>query len=171
MMPMNPEETAHERTTYEVGFLIVPSVAEEALGAEVGRIRETIERASGAIVGEGYPSLRGLHYAMAQRRQGAKQNVDQAYFGYVKFTLEPERAVTVKADIEKIDTILRSLLIIAGKENPIMPKRAPRISAGQASGTHTATPLDAAAKRSLTAEDEVEIIKGIEELLAEKPAP
>ncbi len=168
MVPMNdpemvdsPTDEANGRKTYEVGFLIVPSVAEESLGAEVGRIRDAVERFGGAIVGEGYPSLRALHYEIAHRRQGSKQMHNQAYFGYVKFTLEPEQALAVKTDIEKIETVLRFLFIIAGKENPIMAKRPPR-------SVHVATPVDTASKRSLTAEDEAEISKGIEELLTEE---
>lgn len=148
--------------TYEVGFLLTPSVAEESLGVEMTRIRDEIEKAKGAIVGEGYPALRPLSYPIAYRAGGAKQQLQQAYFGYVKFTLAPEDVVTVKAGLEKIDTLVRFLIMIAGKENPAPVRRVPQTA------VRTATPVDAAEKRSLTEADEVEISKGIEELLTEE---
>jgi len=148
--------------TYEVGFLLTPSVAEESLGAEMTRIRDEIEKAKGAIVGEGYPALRPLSYPVAYRAGGAKQQLQQAYFGYVKFTLSPEDVVAVKAGLEKIDTLVRFLIMAAGKENPAPVRRVPQTA------VRTATPVDAAEKRSLTEADEVEISKGIEELLTEE---
>ena len=153
---------ADERKTYEVGFLLTPSLSEESLGVELARIRDEIEKAKGAIVGEGYPALRPLSYPIAYRVGGVKQQLQQAYFGYIKFTLVPEEVLTVKAGLEKVETLVRFLIMIAGKENPAPIRRVPQMAA------RAGAPVDAAEKRSLTEADEAEIMNGIEELLTEE---
>ncbi len=152
----------NERTTYEVGFLLTPSLSEESLGIEITHIRDEIEKADGAIVSEGYPTLRPLSYAIAYRAGGAKQQLQQAYFGYVKFTLVPEKVLAVKAGLEKIETLVRFLIMIAGKENPTPIRRVPQMAA------RPDATVDTTEKHSLTEADEAEITKGIEELLTEE---
>ena len=53
---------------------------------------------------------------MSKQVGARKYVVNEAWLGWVKFDLEAEKIEAVKAEIEKMDEILRSLLIKAPRE-------------------------------------------------------
>src|SRR3972149_2916483 len=52
---------------YEVGYHIIPTIAEENLEKVVGGIRATIEKAGGSFIAGGAPTLTKLAYPMEAR--------------------------------------------------------------------------------------------------------
>jgi ribosomal protein S6 len=51
---------------YEVGFHLIPTVAEEDLGALVTGVRDSIETAGGRMISDEYPKLMELAYPMVK---------------------------------------------------------------------------------------------------------
>jgi ribosomal protein S6 len=101
---------------YEVGYLILPSLAEEKLSTVVEKIKAAFERAGGKELDGEAPFLQDLAYTMSKTVGASRYVVNEAYLGWVKFELEPSKALEVKAELEKIDELLRFLLIKAPKE-------------------------------------------------------
>jgi hypothetical protein len=54
---------------YEVGYHIIPTVAEENIESIVSEIRSVIEKAGGSFIAEGAPSLIKLAYLDGRQRE------------------------------------------------------------------------------------------------------
>lgn len=147
---------------YEVGYLLVPSIVEEALGEEANAVRLAIEAAGGSVVGDGFPALRALAYPIRKGNREGGTTYNNAYFGFIRFEMLPQMALTLKLALEKNASLVRFLIMKTVKEMPT-PVRThePRREA--------ARPVEIAPveHKELTASDEAQIEKGIEELLTE----
>ena len=151
---------------YEVGYLLLPSITEEALGEEANTIRLAIEGAGGSVMGEGFPALRALAYPIRKGNREGGTTYTSAYFGFIRFEILPEKAPLLKQELEKNSSLLRFLLIKTIKEL-LMPART------HESRPHVVRSVEVAPveHKELTASDEAQIEKGIEELLVEETAP
>lgn len=146
---------------YELGFLLIPTIAEDALGTEVNALREAVEAEGGRIVSEGYPTLRPLAYPIATKDREGRTHYSNAYFGHLVMELLPERTLSLKARLDKSTTLLRFLIIHTYKEVP-QPVR-PRVERSVVSAESLAVD-----KKELSDLDKEQIEKGIEELLIEE---
>ena len=151
---------------YEVGFLLVPSIVEDALGEEVNTLRLAIEEMGGTVVGEGFPALRALAYPIRRGNREGGTTYTSAYFGFIRFEVIPEKAPLLKQAFEKNASLIRFLIMKTIKEL-LMPARThePR---SQAAHPVEVAPVE---HKELTASDEAQIEKGIEELLTETVIP
>lgn len=151
---------------YELGFLLLPSIVEDAVGEEANTVRLAIEEAGGTVVGEGFPALRALAYPIRKGNREGGTTYGSAYFGFIRFEMLPEKAASLKKALEKNNSLLRFLIMKTVKEL-LMPART------HESRAQVTRPVEAAPvpHQELTASDEAQIEKGIEELLVEEPAP
>lgn len=101
---------------YELGYLILPSIPEDGLPDVVNKIKSAIEKAGGKEVAGENPFKSELAYEMTKTIGASRYVVKEAYVGWVKFELEPAEALSLKASLEKIDEILRSLIIKVPRE-------------------------------------------------------
>jgi ribosomal protein S6 len=101
---------------YEVGYLILPSIAEEKLSDVVEKIKAVFAHSGGQELDGETPFLQPLAYTMAKTVGASRYVVNEAYLGWMKFELEPEKALEAKMALEKIDELLRFLLIKAPRE-------------------------------------------------------
>lgn len=108
---------------YEVGYLILPSVPEEHVAAEVQNVKNLVEKHGGAFVTEDFPKLRQLAYSMKKLINGRHLKFDKAYFGWVKFETNPVEVPALKAGLEKLENLLRFLLIETVRENTLHTPR------------------------------------------------
>ena len=121
---MEKEERQDKRTkVYELGFLLIPSIAEENLGGEVQNIKAAIEKYNGTFITEDFPKLRPLAYTMQKASNGSRGKFEKAYFGWIKFEIEPVNVGDLKSIFAKNDSILRSMIIETVRENTLMSQR------------------------------------------------
>lgn len=113
------EEDETSPKVYELGFLIIPSMAEEKLPELVSNIKGEAEKAGSIFISEEYPKLKSLSYTMFRTVDHKKQGFDQAYFGWFKFEAYSARIKELKESLEKNLNILRFLLINTVRENTI----------------------------------------------------
>jgi ribosomal protein S6 len=109
-------EDHKEAQVYELGYLVLPSVPEEGLEKVVSNIRSIIEKAGGKTLDGEDPVLDDLAYSMSKTIGARKYVVDEAYIGWMKFEAESSMIEAVKTGVEKIDEILRHLLIKVPRE-------------------------------------------------------
>ena len=113
---MNSDVIRIHMQIYELGYLILPSITEDKLSVVVGKIKEVISKVGGVeIDGEG-PFKHELAYPMSKTIGASRYLVTDAYLGWIKFELEPERTASIKTSIEEIEKVLRFLLIKAPRE-------------------------------------------------------
>ncbi len=156
-------ESDEELKVYELGYLIVPTVPEEHLGAEVQKLKEVITAKKGTFVSEDFPKLRTLAYTITKHVGGRNIKCDRAYFGWLKFSMPAENSELLKNDLDRNGNVLRYLHIKTVKESTLFT--------GRQFGSRTdAAPIQApkkVQKEELTETSMAQIDKEIEGLVIE----
>ncbi len=126
-MTKQSEKHQDERVQlYEVGCLVVPTVAEEQLPGVVEGIRKILKDNQAEVVFEGAPVLRDLAYEIAKASIGKKQNFERTYFGFVVFKATSEASLQLLIKLlVAIDKILRFIFIKTDEETAMAPKIVP----------------------------------------------
>lgn len=108
---------------YEIGFHIVPSISPDDVPREFGNVKAIIEKHGGIFISEEMPKLRPLAYPMFKIVGTKKEKCLEAYFGWIKFDSDSEAVKSIKTEVEKLDSILRILLVETVRENTfVQPK-------------------------------------------------
>lgn len=119
-----PEEQSNTRKgVYEVGFHMVPTIAEENLGEEVTALKDLLAGNGANFISEEYPRLMELAYEMTRSIANKKQKFSTGYFGWIKFECTSLEAKTIKELLDKNEKLIRYLLIKTVRENTMSPKR------------------------------------------------
>jgi ribosomal protein S6 len=117
------EGVSKDRVVYEVGYHIVPIVAENDLGVCVTAIRDAIEAVGGSMIADEYPRHMELSYPMVKIAANKRATHHSAYFGWMKFEVVPAGAKSLEAKLKADDTILRFILVKTARENTMVPKK------------------------------------------------
>ncbi len=105
-------EINDERRVYELGYHMVSTLTEEELLKEVDSLRGAISELGGNFITEGEPTLMDLAYTMYINEGGKNTAYDKAYFGWMKFDLDPAQISHLQKEvIDENKNILRHLLI------------------------------------------------------------
>ena len=110
-----------ESKIYEIGYHIVPLVAQDNVPAEATKLKFEIEKHKGTIISEETPKLRVLAYEIPKMVSGNKHNFDKAYFGWIKFEALGDAIGKIKEFLEHEENILRFLLIKTVRESTLAP--------------------------------------------------
>ncbi|RJQ32898.1 30S ribosomal protein S6 [Candidatus Parcubacteria bacterium] len=100
-----------DNKTYEINYLLSPLIPEDKVGEEVAVLRKAIEDKNSFIVGEDQVKMQKLAYPIAK--------YVNAYYGWFRFSSNPQTVSQIKSSFEKNDKILRAMLTEAAKDNPI----------------------------------------------------
>lgn len=122
---------------YEIGYLMVPSIAEENLGAEVTAFKDALTAKGVTFISDEYPRMMELAYEMSRSIMNKKQKFSYGYFGWVKFETTTEAAVVIKDMMDKNETFIRYIMIKTVRENTMSQKRAYKADGPRRKPTHT----------------------------------
>jgi ribosomal protein S6 len=109
-------DTKEDVTVYEAGFLILPSIPEDRLSSVVESMKKIITSIGGVEIDGEEPFKYPLAYTMSKTIGASRYVVSEAYLGWIKFELEPEKIATVKDGLEKMEEILRLLIVKAPRK-------------------------------------------------------
>ena len=113
---MSTTEDRKEKQVYELGYLILPSIAEESLSDVVNTLKGIISKVGGTELDSEMPIKIDLAYTMSKTAGARKYVVDDAYIGWVKFECEPNCISEVDTAIKQLDEVLRHLLVKTSRE-------------------------------------------------------
>jgi len=113
---MSTTEDHKEANVYELGYLVLPSVPGENIPQVVSNIVSIIEKVGAKTLDSENPGLEPLAYSMSKTVGARKYIVDEAYIGWIKFEIQPDLVEEIKSKVEKMEEILRLLLIKAPRE-------------------------------------------------------
>jgi len=116
-------EIEQETKVYEIGFHIVPTVAEDAVSTEFDAVKALITKEGGELIAEGAPELINLAYQISKTVKAVKSNYTKAYFAWVKFTLSPEAINKIKLALDESPVILRHLITNTVKESTLWSEK------------------------------------------------
>lgn len=121
------EKEEVKKGRYELGYLLLPSIAEAALAETLEKIKGVVKNAGGTVVFSNPPVSISLAYPMYRNEGGKNTEFTMAYFGFIHFDIQSRDIAQVKNEIEKMPAILRSLFISDPHEPiqaPILPAEA-----------------------------------------------
>lgn len=146
-----------EPNVYEVGYLLVPTIAEPQVADEVNVVKNAIESLQSLFIADGgTPELMTLAYPMDHVVANKHTLYESAYFGWVKFHARPEAVKELETALKGNKHLIRFMIIRTIKENTVLPKKF-----GTAPRKRDDAP--AAAAPALT---EAEIDKTVDELIS-----
>lgn len=108
---------------YEVSYLLNPSFEEGDVALEYGNFKELIASLGGEHISDEMPKKISLAYIMSKVIQNKKQNFDEAYFGWFKFAMDPEKVLDLKKKLDLDTKIIRFLIVKTVRENTIATKK------------------------------------------------
>lgn len=116
-------EKETKMTVYEVGYLLVPTIAEENVGGEVTNLKDMLSSNGAQFISDEFPKMMELAYQMSRDIANKKNKFTTGYFGWVKFELPTENALTVKGNLDRNESIIRYLMIKTVRESTMSTKR------------------------------------------------
>ncbi len=108
---------------YEVAYLFLPTISEDDTATAYGNLKELITSSGGEVISSDMPKMIGLSYTMYKVIQNVRNKFDNAYFGWIKFIIEPEKALELKKKLDLEENLLRFLMVKTVKENTISSRR------------------------------------------------
>ena len=114
---------AADAAHYELAFHVLPTVAEGEVADVFASLKSVIEKAGGTVTTQEEPKRFDLAYEIVKYLEGRNRKFTSAYFGWIRFTLEPAQLVEVTETLEGENRVLRHLLIRLNKmeeANPFM---------------------------------------------------
>lgn len=118
------ENEKEARTSvYEVGYLMVPTIAEENVGAEVTTFKDGLLEQGVTFISDEYPKMLELAYEMSRSVANKKQKFSYGYFGWVKFECTTTQARIIKEGLDKNEKLIRYLMIKTVRESTMSSKR------------------------------------------------
>jgi len=120
---VSEEEEIPQLSVYEVGYLMVPTIAEEGLGAEVTIFKDMLAENGAVFISDEYPKLLELAYEMSRSIDNKKQKFSYGYFGWVKFECSASQAKIIKDLLNKNEKLIRYLMVKTVRESTMSIKR------------------------------------------------
>lgn len=111
-------------SVYEIGYILVPSIAEENVGSAVTDIKDMLLANGATFIADEYPKMMELAYQMERSIANKKAKFTTGYFGWVKFEVDASVINTIKDIMDKNESVIRFLLIKTVRESTLAPKRA-----------------------------------------------
>ncbi len=105
---------------YELGFHFLPTIAEDDIAVQFSQLKSLIEKRGGEFIAEDFPKMIPLAYEISKTIKTLKKRFENAYFGWVKFTLKPEDIVELEKEVKAFDPILRYLVISTVRESTLV---------------------------------------------------
>lgn len=117
------QDEGTEARVYELGYHLVPALREEELPAEVSSLRSRIEALGGVFIADEFPRSIPLAYTMFRSSGGRRERFNTAYFGWVKFEMDPSSAEKLAKELRGEKKLVRFIVIKTVRENTMIPKR------------------------------------------------
>lgn len=100
-----------ELAVYEIGYLVLPSIPEDKLSLVTDSIRKVITKEGGIEIDAEEPFKEELAYPMSKTTGTSRYVLTDAYLGWIKFETERAHAQTIRAGVEKIEEVIRFLVL------------------------------------------------------------
>lgn len=161
------------KKVYEIGYWLVPLIAEEGVPAKVEEVKDMLTKFGAALVSEEAPKMQAIAYNIKKVIKDERHTFSNGYFGWVKFEVDGENAVAISKWFKENDAIIRHLMITTVREDTRAPKK---LQTARGEGEPTTKPgVGAAGAKKNTQEgekpaepmNEEELDKTIEELVVE----
>ncbi len=119
----NMDEKEVDARVYEVGYLLVPTLEQGNIGAVYSGLKDLVVSFGGELIADDMPRLIPLAYTMLKVVQNVRSKWSTAYFGWVKFYMNPAQVIALKKKLDFDPNVIRFLVLKTVKENTLAIKR------------------------------------------------
>lgn len=148
-------DTENDVRIYELGYWIVPSIAESAIEDQVTELKNQLTLKGSVIISEETAYLREIAYEMCKVINNQNHYFNEGYFGWIKFEMDPAHAETLRKELELDPTIIRSLITQTVRENTVYTKRPASVKRDDEEGDMTDDTQESEAVKEVSAAEEV----------------
>ncbi len=121
-MTNNKEQEAPEGVrVYELAFHLVPTISDSEVAVQFSHLKALVEKRKGAFISEQAPALMKLMYEVPKTVKGQKKWYENAYFGWVKFSVDAAEIEGLEKEVKNFESMLRYLLIKTVAEDTMAP--------------------------------------------------
>ncbi len=103
--------TSENAKLYELGFHILPTVAEDKVADAFSSVTGIISKNNGVVVKSGEPKAIKLAYTITKKIQTRNERFKSAYFSWIKFETSSEDIQNIKNQIDENSEILRYIIV------------------------------------------------------------
>ena len=169
MIEVDKELEAHtseesEPQLYELGYHFLPTLTEETIPEEVGKLKDRIEKHGGIAVSDQMPRMLTLAYSISKVISEKRKYFDTALFGWIKFRMTPAGILEFEKELRQNKNILRFILMKTTQEKAMSPKK--MVFLKQKRAPRLKRPLEKK-KEPTKVLSEAELDKAVEELIVE----
>lgn len=136
---------SEENRTYELGYILVPTVPEAEVVAKVTDLKNAIVAVAGTVSSEGEAEFIDLAYQIEKNVKSKKMKWNQGYFGWIKFTTAPDTLEALKKALDGNLDLMRYMLIKTDAENNVVFKK-PKVEAKRENASLDEDELEAIAE-------------------------
>jgi ribosomal protein S6 len=101
---------AAEAGSYELAFHVLPTVAEGEVAAVFQGLKDVITQNGGTVTIEEAPARFDLAYDIVKYLEGRNRKFTSAYFGWVRFDVDPAQIEAITESVDGTKELLRHLL-------------------------------------------------------------
>lgn len=134
-------ETDTESRIYELGYLMMPTLAEGEISQETATLKALVEENGGVIIAEQTTQQITLAYSMQQVVNGKREMFETAHFGGMKFEIEPSAIMSLKKALDGDRNLLRYIIFKTVRENTRAEIKLPQIKIERKAGLTHRMPL------------------------------
>lgn len=120
-------ESVVDNKVYEISYVLVPTLSEDAALEKINALKESIATMNGSFISEETPYIRELAYEMIRVIRNANQRFSEGYFGWVKFEMSPAQILTLEEKLKLDEDFIRFLLVKADRDLNFFTKRATKL--------------------------------------------
>ncbi len=126
----SPQKEDVGSKVYELGYLLVPTIAETEVPALYGNLKELVTSFDGGVIADEMPKMINLAYPMQKVVSNVRHKFNTGYFGWIKFIMDSSKVLELKKRLDLDSNFIRFLILKTVKENTIAAKRFTRVDAG-----------------------------------------
>jgi ribosomal protein S6 len=108
---------------YELAYLFIPLLAEETVMASFGNLKALLEKHGATFIAEETPKMMELAYQMSRIIENKKTWFDNAYFGWIKFEIEPSAIAEIEEVLKRDEQIIRYMTLKTVRESTMASKK------------------------------------------------
>lgn len=162
---------------YELSFLLMPTIAEDEVQGHVDALKKIITDNGGLPIADGDVEFIDLAYEMRISVDNVWNKFNQAYFGWMKFDVTPEKIEILNELLSDYDDLIRYLLISSDRDvESARPRLLPTQKASRTDMTEESEDETTTSEESQdeapaeVAVNEDELDKHIDEMVADESA-
>ncbi len=117
------ETTGTDARVYELAYLFVPTLTEEVVAGSFGTLKNLLTDSGAEMISEEMPKMMQLAYEMNRTIANKKTWFSDGYFGWIKFSIDPEKLPGIEEIMKRDETMLRYMIIKTVRENTLATKK------------------------------------------------